>query len=113
MLVFFLFCGKWLFAMKLVFLHFEFVFCVYFQCFYRLSRSLGTLSRLLGRLSRSLGLSPSLYLPYVICACRAPRDAVGPSFLLRFARFGCKNTLNSSIFVMKRENLLVYLKKVL
>ena len=42
-----------------------------------------------------------------------PLGAVGPSFLLRFARFGCKNTLNSVIFVMKRENLLVCLKKVL
>ena len=57
--------------------------------------------------------SPSLYLPYVIWACRAPLGAVGPSFFLLFACFGCKNTLNSSIFVMKRENLLVYLKKVL
>ena len=113
MLVFFLFCGKWLFALKLVFLHFEFVFCVYFPCFYHLSRILGTLSRLLGHLSRPLGLSPRVYLPYVIWACRAPRDAVGPSFFLHFACFGCKNTLNSVVFVMKRENLLVCLKKVL
>ena len=58
-------------------------------------------------------LSPRVYLPYVIWMCRAPLGAVGPSFLLLFACFGCKNTLNSSIFVMKRENLLVYLKKVL
>ena len=113
MLVFFLFCGKWLFALKLVFLHYEFVFCVYFLCYYHLSRSLGALSRALGRLSRPLGLSPRVYLAYVIWMCRAPLGAVGPSFLLRFARFGCKNTLNSVVFVMKRENLLVYLKKVL
>lgn len=72
MLVFFLFCGKWLFAMKLVFLHFEFVFCVYFPCFYYLSHCLGTLSRALGRLSRPLGLFPPLYLPYMVCACRVP-----------------------------------------
>lgn len=63
MLVFFLFWGKWLFAMKLVFLHFEFVFCVYFPCFYHLSHCLWTLSRLLGRLSRPLGLSPLHYFP--------------------------------------------------
>jgi hypothetical protein len=42
-----------------------------------------------------------------------PCYAVSSSFLLCFACFGCKNTLNSVIFVMKRENLLVYLKKVL
>ncbi len=71
MLVFFLFCGKWLFAMKLVFLHFEFVFCVYFPCFYYLSHCLGTFSHVLGHLSRPLGLFPPLYLPYVIWMCRA------------------------------------------
>ena len=42
-----------------------------------------------------------------------PLGAVGPSFLLRFACFGCKNTLNSIIFVMKRENLALSRKKVL
>lgn len=42
-----------------------------------------------------------------------PVGAVVPSLLLLFACFGCKNTLNSVVFVMKRENLLVYLKKVL
>ena len=57
--------------------------------------------------------SPRVCLPYVICACRAPLGAVGPSLFLLFACFGCKNTLNSSVFVMKRENLLVCLKKVL
>ena len=113
MLVFFLFCGKWLFAMKLVFLHFEFVFCVYFPCFYHLSRILGALSRALGRYSRPLGHFPVALFAYVIWMCRATLGAVGPSFLLLFACFGCKNTLNSVVFVMKRENLLVCLKKVL
>ena len=72
MLVFFLFCGKWLFALKLVFLHFEFVFCVYFPCFYHLSHYLGTFSLVLGRLSRYMGLFPSFYLPYIIWMCRSP-----------------------------------------
>ena len=58
-------------------------------------------------------LSPRVYLPYVIRMCRAPRDAVGPSFFLLFACFGCKNTLNSVVFVMKRENLAFSRKKVL
>ena len=78
-----------------------------------MSRCMGTLSRALERLSRPLGLFPVALFPYMIWMCRAPRGAVGPSFLLLFACFGCKNTLNSVVFVMKRENLALSRKKVL
>ena len=61
----------------------------------------------------AVGTFPVALFPYVIWMCRAPLGAVGPSFLLRLAYFGCKNTLNSSIFVMKRENLALSRKKVL
>ena len=66
-----------------------------------------------GTLFPSAGTFPVALFPYVIWMCRAPRGAVGPSFLRLFACFGCKNTLNYIVFVMKRENLLVCLKKVL
>lgn len=59
------------------------------------------------------GTFPVALFTYVIWACRAPRGAVAPSILLLFARFGCKNTLNSVNFVMKRENLAFLGKKVL
>ena len=61
----------------------------------------------------SAGTFPAALFPYVIWTCRAPLGAVGPSFLRLFACFGCKNTLNSVIFVMKRENLALSRKKVL
>ena len=59
------------------------------------------------------GTFPSRMLaPYGICV-PCPCYAVSSSFLLLFACFGCKNTLNSGIFVMKRENLALFGKKVL
>ena len=61
----------------------------------------------------SAGTFPVALFLYVIRMCRAPLGAVGPSFFLLFACFGCKNTLNSAIFVMKRENLALSRKKVL
>ena len=66
-----------------------------------------------GTLVPVVGTFPARVFAHMIWMCCAPLGAVGPSFFLLFACFGCKNTLNSVIFVMKRENLLVYLKKVL
>ena len=74
---------------------------------------LGNFFPFVGTFVPAVGTFPAALFPYVIWMCRAPLGAVGPSFLLLFACFGCKNTLNYIVFVMKRENLLVYLKKVL
>ena len=65
MLVFFLFCGKWLFAMKLVFLHFEFVFCVYFPCFLSFVPYFGSSFPCVGTFVPSSGTFPArVFAPY-------------------------------------------------
>ena len=68
---------------------------------------------LLGTFVPSVGTFPAALFALCNMDVPCPRGAVGPSFFLLFACFGCKNTLNSVVFVMKRENLLVCLKKVL
>ena len=74
---------------------------------------LGNFFPCVGTFVPASGTFPVALFRYVIWACRAPRGAVGPSFFLLFACFGCKNTLNSVVFVMKRENLALSRKKVL
>ena len=79
---------------------------IYRRALLRMSQLLGLFSQALVLLSRVWGFDVYNIDVY------ASRDVFFPSCGRFFPCFGCRNTLNSAVFVMKREKVVVFSKKV-